>query len=218
MPNPFKVDAAGDNGLRPTEGNDDLVLWDFHDLLFHARSTEGRHANPLGGHYPYADVMTSPPAVRPRWPGREIDLREFLAAPEEAVSPTVTLLRERHATRDFDDRRPITLAELSRFLDSTARVRSKGSGSLDLGDGDGADADGGPAVEYTVRPYPSGGGSYELELYLAVDKCEGLPRGFYHYDADGHVLVPIGVRKRRVRSTVEKRPNSPWARPRCLRF
>ena len=27
----------------------DLVLWDFHDLLFHARSTPGRHANPLGG-------------------------------------------------------------------------------------------------------------------------------------------------------------------------
>src|SRR5262249_55218719 len=34
----------------------------------------------------------------------------------------------------------------------------------------------------------------ELELYLAVDKCEGLARGFYHYDADAHVLVPIEVR------------------------
>ena len=45
----FKVDAASDSGLRPAEGDDDLVLWDFHDLLFHARSTEGRHANPLGG-------------------------------------------------------------------------------------------------------------------------------------------------------------------------
>jgi SagB-type dehydrogenase family enzyme len=45
-----------------------------------------------------------------------------------------------------------------------------------------------------VRPYPSGGASYELELYLAVDTCEGLPRGFYHYDAGGHALVPIEVR------------------------
>ena len=45
-----------------------------------------------------------------------------------------------------------------------------------------------------MRPYPSGGASYELELYLAVDKCEGLPRGFYHYDAGGHALVPIEVR------------------------
>jgi SagB-type dehydrogenase family enzyme len=49
-------------------------------------------------------------------------------------------------------------------------------------------------IEYAAKPYPSGGGSYELELYLAVDKCEGLARGFYHYDAGGHALVPIDVR------------------------
>jgi hypothetical protein len=34
--------------------------------------------------------------------------------------------------------------------------------------------EGGPVVAYAVRPYPSGGGCYELDLYLAVDKCEGL--------------------------------------------
>jgi SagB-type dehydrogenase family enzyme len=49
-------------------------------------------------------------------------------------------------------------------------------------------------VTYAARPYPSGGGGWELELYLAVDKCDGLARGFYHYDAGGHALVPIGVR------------------------
>ena len=47
---------------------------------------------------------------------------------------------------------------------------------------------------YATRPYPSAGASYELELYLAVDKCDGLTRGFYHYDAGGHALVPIDVR------------------------
>ncbi|HEY2530587.1 MAG TPA: dehydrogenase, partial [Xanthobacteraceae bacterium] len=72
----FKVDAAGD-GLRPAEGDGALVLWDFHDLLFHARSTEGRHANPLGGAYPYADTIAPLPAVRPPWPGTKIDLREL---------------------------------------------------------------------------------------------------------------------------------------------
>ena len=49
-------------------------------------------------------------------------------------------------------------------------------------------------VAYATRPYPSAGASYELELYLAVDKCDGLARGFYHYDAGGHALVPIDVR------------------------
>jgi SagB-type dehydrogenase family enzyme len=184
----FKVDPARDSGLRPAEGDDNLVLWDFHDLLFHARSTEGRHANPTGGVFPYAGVMAPPPAVRPCWPGKKIDLRKVAVAPSEAISPAATLLRERHSTRVFDNQRPITLAELSRFLEDTARVHSTWrSKVVDLGDD-------GPVVAYAARPYPSGGGSWELELYLAVDTCEGLTRGFYHYDAGGHALVPIGVR------------------------
>ena len=40
----FKAAAAGESGLRLAEGDHSLVVWDFHDLLFHARSTEGRHA------------------------------------------------------------------------------------------------------------------------------------------------------------------------------
>jgi SagB-type dehydrogenase family enzyme len=183
----FKIGAASGDGLRPTEGDANLVLWDFHDLLFHTHSTEGRQANPLGGLYPYAGVIAPPPAVRPRWPGKTIDLRKVSGAPSQTISPVATLLHERHSTRDFDDQRPITLTELSRFLDHTARVQSKWQSGLDLGDD-------GPVVEYTSRPYPSGGSAYELELYLAVANCEGLARGFYHYDADRHALVPIDAR------------------------
>jgi SagB-type dehydrogenase family enzyme len=183
----FKVDAAGDGSLRTVEGDHDLVLWDFHDLLFHTRSTQGRHANPLGGVYPYADVISPLPAVRLRWPGKRIDLRKFSDAPLQPISPVAQLLRERHSTRSFDDERPITLAELSQFLDSTARVLSRSKKAVDFGDG-------GPVVEYATRPYPSAGSSFELELYLAVHKCEGLARGFYHYDAGGHALMPIATR------------------------
>jgi SagB-type dehydrogenase family enzyme len=178
----FKIDAAG-TGLRPEEGDDNLVLWDFHDLLFHTRSTEGRHANLLGGVYPHVDGIPPLPAVRPRWPGEAIDLRTFSAAPVPAMSPIVKLLRDRHSTREFDDQRPIALAELARFLDGTARVLSTSSIPADAGDG--------PMVDYAMRPYPSAGAEYALEIYLAVDKCEGLARGFYHYDAGGHALTPI---------------------------
>jgi SagB-type dehydrogenase family enzyme len=189
----FKVDAAKDSGLRPTEGNDDLVLWDFHDLLFHARSTEGRHANPLGGVCPYAGIVSPLPAVRSCWSGEKIDLAKvrgaFATADTDAELPVARILRKRHSVRSFDDHKPITLVELSRFLDRTARVQSEWSGTLDLGGGNTT-----PAIDYTARPYPSGGSCYELELYLAVDKCEGLTRGFYHYDARGHTLAPIEVR------------------------
>lgn len=182
----FKIDD-GDDGLRATEGDDNLVLWDFHDLLFHTRCTEGRQGNPIGALYPYADVMPPPPALRPRWPGKKIDLRKLASVPAETSSPAAKLLRERHSTRHFDDQHPITLAELSRFLDHTARVQSKWKSRVDLGGG-------GPMISYAAKPYPSGGASYELELYLTVANCEGLARGFYHYDANGHALVPIEVR------------------------
>jgi SagB-type dehydrogenase family enzyme len=179
----FKIDRVHDSGLRASEGGGDLVLWDFHDLLFHARSSEGRHANPLGGLYTYATVMPALPAVRPRWPGKTIDLHKLSPAQSQPILPAAKLLRERHSTRSFDGRQPITLGELARFLDGAARVQSSFESSTDLGED-------GP-VEYAVRPYPSGGGSYELELYLAVDNCEGVARGFYHYDAGAHALVSI---------------------------
>jgi SagB-type dehydrogenase family enzyme len=113
-----------------------------------------------------------------------VDLRKFSNA--QTNSPVATLLRERHSTRDFDDRQPITLAELSRFLDGTARVHSRWKTGPEFGDDD-------PEVEYAARPYPSGGSAYELELYLTVANCEGLARGFYHYDAGEHALVPIAA-------------------------
>jgi SagB-type dehydrogenase family enzyme len=183
----FKTEAKTDRSPRLAEGDHNLVLWDFHDLLFHTRSTEGRHANPLGGLYPYAGVVTPLPAVRPCWPGKKIDLRKFSAEHSKTISPVTKILHERHSTRSFDDQRPITLAELSRVLDNAARVVSRWRSKIDFGDG-------GPLVEYAVKPYPSAGASYELELYLAVEKCKGLARGFYHYDAGEHALVPIAAR------------------------
>lgn len=180
---------SGSDGLRADEGDDSLVLWDFHDLLFHTRSTEGRQANPLGGLYPYADVMPPPAAVRPSWPGKKIDLGELATTALEAETGFARLLRARHSTRDFDGQRPITLAELARFLGCTARVLTKWQSPLDFGDDEH-----GPLIDYTTRPYPSGGSSYELELYLAVNNCEGLAPGFYHYDADQHTLTQIEVR------------------------
>ena len=136
----------------------------------------------MGSVYPYAGVIPPLPAVRPAWPGKKIDLRPFSAASPE-LPPVAKLLRERRSTRDFDDLRPITLAALSQFLDGAARVLAALDGECDPDDGGHA------------RPYPSAGASYELELYLAVGQCEGLARGFYHYDAGAHALAADRLRR-----------------------
>ena len=180
----FKT-RASEGALRTAEGDGHLVLWDFHDLLFHARSTEGRHANPLGGTYLYAEAMAPLPAVRPSWPGAKIDLRKIPTLPAEAKRPLAELLRERHSTRDFDAAHPITLGELAHFLDGAARVQSIFTAPPEEGE---------PPLTFAPRPFPSGGGSYELELYLAVSTCEGLAPGLYHYDTGEHALVAIDAR------------------------
>ena len=178
----LKIGIGSDSSLRAEEGDDDLALWDFHDLLFHTRSTEGRHANPVGGVYPHGGAISPLPAVRPSWPGEKIELCSFLEPRAEALPQFAKLLRDRHSTRNFDDGQPITLVELSRFLDGAARILPQPSGAATLGDTDPAE---------NARPYPSAGGNWELELYLAVNICEGLPQGFYHYDAAAHALVRI---------------------------
>jgi SagB-type dehydrogenase family enzyme len=182
----FKLDKPDDDGRRPSEGDETLVMWDFQDLLFHARSAEGRQANPAGGVYPYLDKIAPPPPVRPSWPGARVDLEAALSAPSETVSPAAKLFRDRVSVRDHDDRNPITLAELSLFLDGAARVLSRWESPLELDDGSD-----GPMLEYTRRPYPSAGSAYELELYVTVGNCDGLARGLYHYDAEAHALTSI---------------------------
>lgn len=183
----FRPNTADDDGRRAREGDEALVMWDFHDLLFHARSTEGRQANPLGGVYPYVGWIDPPPAVRRTWPGERLDLTRAQPQASEAVSPAARLFRARHSVRDYDDRTPITLSELALFLDGTARVLSRWDGPLDE-DG------GGPVLDYTRRPYPSAGSAYELELYLTVARCDGLAPGVYHYDAAAHALIAIPTR------------------------
>ncbi len=193
----FKVDGK-DEGLRAHEGDQHLVVWDFHDLLFHSRSTEGRHASPLGSRYPFVGSIAPPAAVREPWPGEPVDLKPFAAPADTPASPLTALLRARHSVRDFDKARPITLAELARLLEQTARVKSKWSSPIDFGEGPV-----GPVLDYTSRPYPSAGSAYELELYLTVTQCEDLAPGFYHYDADRHALVPIAALAQDIEAQLE---------------
>jgi oxazoline/thiazoline dehydrogenase len=67
----------------------------------------------------------------------------------------------------------ITVDELSAFLYHTARLKQL------IPD---------EQTDLVVRPYPAGGALHELELYLAVQACEGLDPGLYHYETDTHAL------------------------------
>ena len=53
-----------------------LAQWEFHDLLFHARSRGGRHGNPIGGTYRFSGQIEPLPALSPPKSTRAITLHK----------------------------------------------------------------------------------------------------------------------------------------------
>jgi SagB-type dehydrogenase family enzyme len=167
--------------LKPDEAHPEeseaLAQWDFHDLLFHARSRRGRHANPYGGTYRFKNKIKALPAVKQFCAEESIDLHRPDISSLELEDPPFTLvLEKRRSIREYG-RRPITGHQLGEFLYRSARVKElKKMEFQDL----------------SRRPYPGGGAIYELELYVNVRRCENIPPGLYHYCPKNHRLEKIG--------------------------
>lgn len=160
-----------------TENNETLMHWDFHDLVFHSRSRAGRHNNALGGTYRFLDQLPPQPAMKQTsWPVTIPLFRPDMDHLRMTDRCLTTVLEERISLRDYGDH-PITAAQLGEFLYRVARVKGIFSDE--------------EAVEYTQRPYPNGGASYEIELYVTIEQCEGLTPGFYWHNPLDHTLAFI---------------------------
>jgi SagB-type dehydrogenase family enzyme len=157
-----------------TENDEAFLYWDFHDLLFHSRSRIGRHDNALGGTYRFPPQILPQPAIKQtEWPVT-IPLFRPDMNKLRMVDPGLTaVLEKRTSIYDYGDN-PITVAQLGEFLYRVARVNEVYSG--------------GETGEFTKRPYPSAGASYEMEFYLTIEQCEGLAPGFYWYNPLDHTL------------------------------
>ena len=170
-----------------------LAQWDFHDLLFHARSRLGRHANPYGGTYRFCNKIKPLPAVKDLYAEETIELnRPDMKSLELRDSPFTLLLEERRSIREYGER-PITDHQLGEFLYRSARVKQlMKMESQDL----------------SRRPYPGGGAIYELEVYLNVRLCEHVPAGLYHYCPIKHRLEKICGRTKAVDALLK---DAAWA-------
>lgn len=167
-------------------------FWEFHDILFHTRSRLGRNPEDIGGIYPWYGKEKPEPAVsRPEGSLRSISLPHADIGALTYGDISLTAALERRKSVRAHGAIPISAAELGIFLYRTARIR----GFSTFQD-----------VEFTSRPYPNGGASYELELYLCVDRCVELERGFYYYDPVQHQLHL----KRRADLELEHALNEAW--------
>lgn len=164
-------------------GNDALPQWEFHDLLFHARSRLGRHANDYGGTYRFYPRIKPPPAIKRIAAEDAIALyRPDIDSLTEEDFPFTLVLEERQSSREYADK-PITGRQTGEFLFRSARVKQVMHREYQ---------------DLTDRPYPGAGAVYELEIYLNIGVCDGIDPGLYHYCPHGHLLERICGRTRDV--------------------
>jgi SagB-type dehydrogenase family enzyme len=171
-----------ETGASSESSDPDLCAWEFHDLLFHARSRQGRHDGPTGASYRGGE-LGPPPAIKPAMAGEGIELAiPVLEDLRRDDVPFEAVVAARRSVRDYG-RVPISRVQLGEFLYRVCRVAAKRKSNLA----------GEPAValETTQRPYPSAGALHELEFYVAVARAEDLAAGFYHYHPERHRLEPL---------------------------
>jgi SagB-type dehydrogenase family enzyme len=170
--------------IPPGEEADSLRTWEFHDLLFHARSRGGRHDAPFGATFHFLGRLEPPPAVKPPLGAATVELyRPDLARLEREDPPLAQVMESRCSLRGYGPT-PIAVEQLGEFLYRVARVRHRSNEEIDTPDGT-------MRMDMTSRPYPAGGSLYELELYPVVQSCRGLDAGLYHYDPEGHRLERV---------------------------
>lgn len=165
------------DGLTNDDTDADRSMWDFHELLYHSRSRLGRSGFQIGATWAYKDKIPQPPCLSKKiWTeGETVPL--YRPAVLSRDLSLFDAMETRQSVRRYSPA-PIAAWELGEFLYRTMRVRSH------IKNGD---------FEMASRPYPNGGGIYEQELYVTIETCADLPRGFYFYDPVGHALCPISA-------------------------
>ncbi|GAP94234.1 SagB family peptide dehydrogenase [Leptolyngbya sp. NIES-2104] len=148
------------------QANLSLAQWESHDLLSYARSREARHSNAFEGTYRFLNQ------IEPHMSEKTIELYKpdlrTLAMTETSFTQ---VLEVRKSIQQYGN--PLSAQQLGEFLYRTARV--KDVFQTEHG-------------EVSYHPYPNEGALYELELYSIVNRCDGIPSGFYHYEPLSHQL------------------------------
>lgn len=170
---------VGDDAGPAVEDSDPaLRLWAHHALTFHVRS-RSRHGN--GEDFAAEEALAASPAVKPPPAGRRFPLHRPEIAELMTDDASLTALLESDAECPAVSPNPLRAEQLGELLYRSARVRGPGPPRRP----------GGTVHEASQRPYFSLACLYELEIYLSLERCAGLPRGIFHYDPADHALTQL---------------------------
>lgn len=174
--------------------------WDSADLLFHSSSRIGYHFGEFGGAFPFVNLIEPRPAVRPLPAGERIDLYAPSMAELIKNDPSLSQLQmSRLSIRAYNEEKPISAKDMGEFLYRTARVLYLN----DMEVTNAMDETQKTIMDLAWRPYPTGGASYELEVYLTVDRARDLDPGMYYYAPKEHQLIKISAPNQHTQSLLD---------------
>lgn len=187
------VDVLSREGELPEDIDPDLAPREFHDVAFHNAIRQGLTDNQFGARFPFLGVLQPTPALKPLPDTTLIPLPvPDLDALIRDDPPLSQVMEQRRSLRSYGTA-PITLSQLGEFLYRVARVRSVIT----------ANPSEGILYDATSRTYPSGGATYDLELYLTIRQCAGIDPGMYHYEPGQHAFSLVSNRPGVVSSLLE---------------
>jgi len=95
-----------------------------------------------------------------------------LPKPKKISKQLYEVILSRSSIRNFN-KKSITIREISEILYYSCGITNYHNSK---------------SIDETKRSYPSAGGRYPIEIYLAIFKCEGIKPGIYYYNVKGHYL------------------------------
>lgn len=143
--------AIGEDGASAEDTDPALRCWQFHDLLFHARSREGRHDAAVGATYPLAGQIEPVAALQQETAEEGIALFRPELDMLQIQDPPFAFVQERRRSVRNYAAEPITQRQLGEFLYRVARVRDCHRMEV-------ATPAGPVQMDFALRPYPAGGG------------------------------------------------------------
>lgn len=160
---------------KSVEDADIPMSWEFHDLLFHTKTRNGRVRGKLGGTARFT-VMPHPaePSTQPA-PGDILLPKVDISAVIAADPPFGQVLEGRTSIRSWDGPE-LPVGQLAELLARVMHLIPRSDEML------------GEIFERSGRVYPSGGGLYEIDIVLFANRVAGLAPGAYLYRQGSHSL------------------------------
>lgn len=153
-------------------------MWNPVDLLMVERANDSTADRRYGGTYRYQGVFPAPPLVE------RIHVDEIVELPDPdpdgwflTDEPFGVVSERRRSVSAFRQDIAPSLRQVTNVLHRSARIQCR------FHDDKG--------VEVSHRPAAGGGALHELDLYVAVDRVDGLDQGLWRYNPADNVLERV---------------------------